>query len=203
MLTAVRDEEKSNGFKKLGPHHQRIILNASTLDVKLPGTAPIPSLAAFLDQKTSDIARSHLKYELHNQFGLHFEPYHQAFAIMLYKGHLLWDRRDCPSNFSIYFCGREAALTATSQESLLLYLSSTEGGGLTEAQILKALKQPRSLPVDFMSKTEKIQNFDGALANMVGADIQLLEMCNHGSYTSLQMQRCTRYGSSQTGMSCQ
>jgi hypothetical protein len=32
MLSAVREEKKANGFKKLGSHHQRIILNSSTVD---------------------------------------------------------------------------------------------------------------------------------------------------------------------------
>ena len=72
MLAAVRDEKKLNGFKKLGAHHQRMILNASTVDVNLPVTEPIPSPVAFLDQKTSGLSRSHLKYELQHQFGLHF-----------------------------------------------------------------------------------------------------------------------------------
>jgi hypothetical protein len=115
-MAAVRDEKKRNGFKKLGAHHQRMILNASTVDVNLPVTPPIPSLIAFLDLKTSGQARSHLKYELQNRFGLSFEP-SQAFAMALHAGHLLWDRRDCPSNFSVFFCG---------------HMSSTEGVGLSE-----------------------------------------------------------------------
>jgi hypothetical protein len=157
MLAAVRDEKKSNSFKKLGAHHQRMRLNASNVDMHIPVTSPIPSLVSFLDQMTSGLARCHLKYEIQTQCGLHFEP-SQAFATMLHVGHLLGYRHDCPSNFSVYFCGRAAALAATSQESLLLHLPSTEGGGLSEAHILKALKHPHSLPVGVMRTTEQIQN---------------------------------------------
>jgi hypothetical protein len=39
-------------IKKLGSHHQMMILNASTVDMNLPVTVPIPSLLEFLDQKT-------------------------------------------------------------------------------------------------------------------------------------------------------
>jgi hypothetical protein len=49
MVAAVHDEKKSNGFKKLGAHHQRMIINALTLDINLPVTEPLPSLVAFLD----------------------------------------------------------------------------------------------------------------------------------------------------------
>jgi hypothetical protein len=82
LLAAVRDEKKTNGFKKLGAHHYRMILNASTLDVNLPVTSPIPSLIAFLDINTPGQARIHLKYALQHRFGLNFEP-SQAFATAL------------------------------------------------------------------------------------------------------------------------
>jgi hypothetical protein len=162
LLAVGRDEKKSDGFKKMGSHHWRMILNASTVNMNLPGTAPIPSLTAFLDLKTSGQARSHLKYELQNRFGLNFEP-SQAFATALHAGHLLWDRMDCPSNFSVFFCGRSLTFAATSRESRMLHMASTEGGGFLEAQIIKALKQPRSLPVDAMQAVEKIQSFHGAI----------------------------------------
>jgi hypothetical protein len=53
MLVAAREEKKANGFKKLGAHHQWMILNASTVDVHLPVTEPIPSLVTFLDLNMS------------------------------------------------------------------------------------------------------------------------------------------------------
>jgi hypothetical protein len=58
MLDAVRDGNKSNGFKKLGAHHQRMIIKASTVYVNLPMMEPLPSLVAFLDQKTSGLAQA-------------------------------------------------------------------------------------------------------------------------------------------------
>jgi hypothetical protein len=146
-----------------------MILNASTVNVNLPVTSPITSLTAFLDLKTSGQAQSHLKCELQNRCGLNLEP-SQAFATALHAGHLLWDRRVCPSNFSVFFCGRSSAFAATSQESLMLHMSSNEGGGLSEAQIIKALKQPRSLPVNVMRAVDQIQRFHGALANMIGEE---------------------------------
>jgi hypothetical protein len=155
LLAAVHDEKKSNGFKKLGARHQRMILNTTTVDVNLPVTAPMPSLVAFLDMKTSGQAQSHLKYELQIRFSLNFEP-SQAFATALHEGHLLRDRRDCPSNFSVFFCGWSSAFAASSQESLMLHISSTKGGGLSEAHITKALKQPRVLPVYVMCAVEQI-----------------------------------------------
>jgi hypothetical protein len=53
---------------------KRVILNASTVNVNLPVIKLIPLLVALLDQNTSGLARSHLKYELQNQFRLHFDP---------------------------------------------------------------------------------------------------------------------------------
>jgi hypothetical protein len=50
----------------------------------------------------------------------------------------------------------------------MLHMSSTKGGGLREAHITKALKQPRLLPVDVMRAVEQIQSFNGALVNMIG-----------------------------------
>jgi hypothetical protein len=38
IMAAVREEKKENGFKKLGAHHQRMILKTSTVDVHLPVT---------------------------------------------------------------------------------------------------------------------------------------------------------------------
>jgi hypothetical protein len=35
MLVGVDDEKKTKDFKKLGAHHNRMILNASTVDVNL------------------------------------------------------------------------------------------------------------------------------------------------------------------------
>jgi hypothetical protein len=93
LLAAVRDEKKTHGFKKLGAHHHKVVMNTSTVDVNLPVTAPSPSLIAFLDLKTPGQARSHLKYEFKNRFGLKFEP-SQAFSMALHAGQLLWDRRD-------------------------------------------------------------------------------------------------------------
>jgi hypothetical protein len=121
-----------------------MILNASMIDVKLPVTVPIPSLVTFLYLKTSGQARIHLKYQLQNRCGLNFEP-PPVFAVALHAGHLLWDRRDCPSKFSVFFYGWSSAFTLTSQESVMLHMLSTEVDGLLEAQITKALKQPRSL----------------------------------------------------------
>jgi hypothetical protein len=144
-----------------------MILNGSTVDPHLTVTSPIPSLVTLLDLKTSGHARNHLKYELQNNFGLNFEP-SQAFATALHAGHLLWDRRECPSNFSIFFCSRSSAFAATSQEPLMLHMLSTKGDGLSEAQITKALKQPCSLTGDFMRAVEQIHSFHGALANTIG-----------------------------------
>jgi hypothetical protein len=92
---AGRDEKTSDGFKKLGAHHQRMILNAHKVNVNLSVTSPIPSLTTFLDLKTSGQALSHLKYELQNRLCLNFKP-SQAFATALHAGHLMWDRRECP-----------------------------------------------------------------------------------------------------------
>jgi hypothetical protein len=50
----------------------------------------------------------------------------------------------------------------------MLHMLSTEVGGLSEAQITKAPKQPISLPVDVMRAVEKIQSFYGAPANIKG-----------------------------------
>jgi hypothetical protein len=144
-----------------------MILNASTVYPNLPVTVPIPSLVTFLDIMTSGQARNHLKYELQNNFDLNFEQ-SQAFVTALHAVYLLWDRRDCPSNFSVFFCRRSPAFAATSQESLILHMSSTEGGGLLEARITKSLKHPRSLLVDGMQADEQIQSLHGALANMIG-----------------------------------
>jgi hypothetical protein len=144
-----------------------MILNATAVDSNLPLTAPVPSLITFLDLKTSGQVRNHLKYELHYNFGLNFEP-SQAFTTALHVGHLLWDNRDGPPIFSVFFCGRSSAFAETSQESLMLHMSSTEGGGLSEAQITKALKQPRSLRVDVMRAVGQIQSFHRALANIIG-----------------------------------
>jgi hypothetical protein len=52
----------------------------------------------------------------------------------------------------------------------MLHMASTEGGALSEAQIIKALKQPRSLPVDVIRAVDQIQSFHGALSNMIGKE---------------------------------
>jgi hypothetical protein len=48
-------------------------------------------------------------------------------------------------------------------------MSLTEGGGLLEAKITNAPKQPKSLVlVDVMRVVEQIQSFHGALTNIIG-----------------------------------
>jgi hypothetical protein len=160
--------QKMNGFKKMGVHRQIMILNASTVDVNLPVAAPIPSLITFPDLKMLGQAWSPLKYELQNRFSLNFEP-SRAFATELHA-HLLWDRMDYLSNFSIFFCGRSAAFSATPQESLMLHMSPNKDSGFLEAHTTKAIKQPRLLPADVIRAVEQIQSYHGALVEMIGGN---------------------------------
>jgi hypothetical protein len=51
-----------------------------------------------------------------------------------------------------------------------MHVPATEGGGVTEAQITKALKQQRVIPEIVMLAAEQIQNFHGALCIMTGPD---------------------------------
>jgi hypothetical protein len=85
----------------------------------------------------------------------------------LHVGHLLWDRKDSLSNFSLFICGRLSAFAVTSQEFIILHMSSTYGGGLLEVKIIKALKQARLLPVDVVRTVEHIHSFHGDLANII------------------------------------
>jgi hypothetical protein len=111
MLSADREDKKANGFKNLGSHQKRMILHPSSLDNEQVADAPTTDLINFLQLKTTGLARSHLKYEPQNAFGLNFDPSH-ALATAMHSCQLLWDRPDQPSNFSVYFMGREQSLTA-------------------------------------------------------------------------------------------
>jgi hypothetical protein len=166
---SLREDKKANGFKKMGSHQQRMILHASSLDNEQVSDAPTTDLINFLQLKTTGLARIPLKYELQNAFGLNFDPAH-ALATAMHSCQLLWDRPAQPSNFSVYFVGREQSLAASGQESLLMHITAMEGGGVTEAQITKALKQQRVIPEIVMLAAEQVKNFHGAICIMTGPD---------------------------------
>jgi hypothetical protein len=78
----------------------------------------------------------------------------------------MWDR-GLSVQLKRFHLWEVVGISSTSQKSTMLHMSSNEGGRLLEAYITKALKQPRSLPVDVMREVEQIQSFNGALANMI------------------------------------
>ena len=155
---ASTETETKRGFKKLPKQVQRMILNASSIDAENAATDPTNELIEFLEQKNSGSARGTLQYQLEHEYATGFSP-SQALASALHQGYFRWDRTDLPSNFSIFLCGNPPTLSTSSvSDSLNLAMKASEGKGLSETDIAKALKQVRSTPKDVYEAIDMLQN---------------------------------------------
>jgi hypothetical protein len=97
--------------------------------------------------------------------------------VAFHAGHLLWDRISCPSNFSIFFCGRAGPLSS-SADALHPHLTSTECGGLTDKDIDRFLREERYLPTDVNVCAEQIQSFRVILSEIFGETTPLPHAVN-------------------------
>jgi hypothetical protein len=136
------------------PHHHDIMADP-------PATAQ-----TFLEQKTLGKVYSHLRQALRPKFNVNFDP-SKALVAALHEGHFLCDRISCPSNASLFFCGRAGPLSSP-VDAIRLHLQYTGGGGLTDKGIDRVLHQERYPPMDVHVCAEQIQRFNVVLAEIFG-----------------------------------
>ena len=86
-------------------------------------------------------------------------------------GQFSWDRQDAPNNFSAFFLPKLSPLSTTlasvstsGTSGLELHVKVTEGGGLSDADIKKALEQRITWPTTVDALSHQIQNYAHTLA---------------------------------------
>ena len=131
-------EESKRGFKKLPKHVQSMVLKASSTDAENALTLPTESYSEFLEQKNAGDAKGYLQYQLESIKVSNFVPC-MLLVSALHKGFFFWDRKDLPSNFSIFLCGKPTPISSTASETITFAMKSENGNGLTDSEIAKTL----------------------------------------------------------------
>jgi len=151
-----KDDEKRPGFSNLPPHLRQMILNAmAPSPYKAPAEAPTKFMSSFLAEKTSSKSKLLFQHWLKKE-NVSFIP-SQGFVMALHMGEFLWDAPDCPSNLTIFNCEWVMPSAFNSSKQKELHLKATEGLGLADADIPKAVKQTIWVPktyFDMLSMTQ-------------------------------------------------
>jgi len=180
-LRAVEEKEKKDpGFKKLEPHRQQLILNASaTHPFDSAAPSPTPFYLEFLAQKQQFKAKELLCHHLAKNKIL-FQP-SAAFVPHLYTVDWVWPNPNKPSGISIFFCPDSAS------ESNENYHSYEKGFVLIEkiekSDISKLTKQTITLPHGNMNTYLMVTNFKAVIELCFGPESQsalcLRSWCEH------------------------
>ena len=88
----------------------------------------------------------------------------------LQKGFFFWDRKDLPSNFSIFLCGKPTPISSTTSETITFSMRSENGNGLTDSEIARSMKQVKQLPSDIHEALEQFQNLHSLCELIFGED---------------------------------
>jgi len=184
LRAAEEKEKKDPGFKKLEPHRQQLILNASsTHPFESQATTPTPFYMEFLAQKQQFKAKELLCHHLAKNKIL-FQP-SAAFASHLYLVDWVWPNPNKPSGISIFFCPDSA-----SEEKNENYHSFEKGLALVEkiekSDISKLTKQTITLPHSNMNTYLMVTNFKAVIELCFGPESQsaicLQSWCDHIFY---------------------
>ena len=131
-------EESKRGFKKLPKPVQSMVLKASSTDAKKALAIPTEMYSKFLEQKNAGDAKGYLQYQLESIKVSNFVPC-MLLVSALHKGFFFWDRKDLPSNFSIFLCSKPTPISSTASETITFAMKSENGNGLTDSEIAKTL----------------------------------------------------------------
>ena len=165
-----REDEKKNSFKKLPEHVQQMYLFAASKDGDTFPAELSEEGTKFFASKSSGAGKTYLQHVLKKKCGcLVVLP--QLIVTAILAGQLLWDRMDAPNNFSAFFLPKPIPLRSSATDddededsALRLHVKSTEGGGLDDADIKKALSQRITWPTKPDELSHQIQNTACALA---------------------------------------
>ena len=170
-----KDETKNKvGFKNFAEHIQQMIRNASaTSPFEHPSDEPTDFYTKFTSEKTVSKAKILLQHRLRKE-KCPFDP-SQGLVTALHLGQLIWDSPDFPSNFTVFLCERALPKGFNSNQSKQLHIKSTEGLGLTEADISKVTKQVLRIPKTYFDALSMLQNFYALINLFLGPNSSLAE----------------------------
>ncbi len=182
LRATAETEKKEPGFKKLEPHRQQLILNASaTHPFDRAASTPTPFYLEFLSQKQQFKAKELLCHHLAKNKVL-FQP-SAAFAAHLYSVEWVWSNPNKPSGISIFFCP-----DASSEEKYNDQNSSFERGlslleKIEKSDIGKLTKQTITLPTGNMNAYLMVKNYKAIINLCFGEESQsalcLQSWCDH------------------------
>jgi len=176
---AEKDEKEIKAFRKLEPFTQEMILFASEpaetdADTDIftiaPRLQPVSSYAKLLALGNVAQAKLHLDLAIQTR---HKCPISLPLATVnaILNGRLTWSDHTNPEAFSIFACFKPGALAinTTSDEFLALQLKSSEGKGLSDADVARSTRVEHRAPRDVHELGEFIGAFALILAFIFGS----------------------------------
>ena len=168
-----REKAKSKGLDAIHPSFKTMILAASSSDGTNPAQTPTPECTAFFNQKSAVHAKIHLLQTLTYSFGCTVDI-SVPLATALYHGNFLWDKPDSPNNFCSLLFGKPSPLATTgAKEAMILHLKAEKGGGWSDKDLDKALRQAIAIPTTIDGMLHNISNFTAASRLFFGEDSTL------------------------------
>ena len=161
-LAEESNKGKKKGIESIHPSFKKMILAASSTDGVVGPFDPVDQCAAFFNQKSAIHAKIHLLHTLQNEYFCAVDVT-VPLATALYHGNFLWDKPDSPNNFSCLLFGKPSPLASTGfREAMVLHLKAEKGGGWSDKELERALKQAITIPTRVDSMIHSIHNFASA-----------------------------------------
>ena len=153
---------KRRGFESIHPSFKKMILAASSTDRVVGPFDPVEQCAAFFYQKSAVHTNIHLLHTLNNKY-LCAVDITVTLATALYHGKFLWYKPDSPNNFSYLLFGKLSPLVSIGfRNEMVLHRKAEKGGGWSEKELERALKQAIAIPTTVDSMIHSIHNFTSA-----------------------------------------
>ena len=178
--TAKQSADKKSGFSKLGPHIQRMILNATerqaggiiTTDatVAYHPCEPVASFANLLEVEGINNVSCHLRHILRMEQSRDISlP--ASLSSSLHSGFLLWSHLGQPGPFSIFSCFGQLLHDHTEfADDLTLHLKSAEGKGLTDRDCARQAQIVHRVPLTLDAMSNQFGNMHALCALLLGAN---------------------------------
>ena len=167
-------ESQKPGFRNLIADTQQLILNASAvLPFEYVLVEQTIFLQKFLKEKTAAKAKI-IQQKIFKKEKVVFTP-SQGLVMVIHTGMFLWDTPDFPPNLSIFFCEWPQLMDFSSTQAKQLHMKVTEGQGLAEADIPKAVKQSMRVPKIYFEALSMVRNFQELLSLLVRPDSSAAE----------------------------